>query len=62
MDKAYRVLAKSSLGDTHLVVTSSRVRALEIFAAFGKAKGWSEPRVEFGSASFSTNEELKKLP
>lgn len=59
--RAYRVLAESSSGDTHLIVTESRLRALRYFELLSTSPGFSEARIELGAKTF-TKLTLEQLP
>lgn len=58
---AYRVLAQSPLGDTHLIVTSRRTSALRYFSLLLAQPGWTEVRVEVGAKAYTKNT-MEQLP
>lgn len=58
---AYRCFAQSPRGDTHLIVTDSRDRALHYFALLLASPGWREQRVEVGMRAYTANT-MEQLP
>lgn len=59
--RAYRVLADSSIGDTHLIATSSRPRALKFFQLLSTSTGYTSARIELGVKTFNSSN-LELLP
>lgn len=61
LPRAYRVLAESPRGDTMLIVTDSRTRAIRYHALLLGEEGWKEQRVELGPRGY-TKDTMEQLP
>lgn len=61
LERAYRVLAESAFGDTHLVVTGDRARALRYFELLRSSPNFTDARIALGALTF-TEHTMEQLP
>lgn len=61
LPRAYRCLTQSPTGDTLLIVTDTRARALHYFLLMLRQPGWTEQRVEVGTRAY-TEYTMEQLP
>lgn len=57
----YKVRALAANGDSSLLVTESRERAVSYYQTLAAGKHWAEVRIELGNSTF-TKENLETMP